>query len=357
MVDRPLGLALAQHVSYDGRTWQVVALSGSTVTLRTDAGDLSAVLLTHLVACADFEVLDQPGLVPLAADSLLQAVDPAVRDRVRRLESHILQVDTGLWPSDETAADVRYALSVRVNERVKSKVAELAGTDLAVSIRQLHRLRIAYRNGGVIGLLERRAREQLAGKDPLATADDRVLSALRVAMNQRVQGSTITRKTMFIQVRAALAKSFGGQLEVPSDRELYRLTALLDQGRHTFGAATTRRTNDNRPERPFTSSVTLRPGEQVQIDTNTIDIMCRYGDGIARRAELTIAVDVATRTILAGVIAPSTKAVDATAVLARMVVPQPLRPGWPEALMLARSGLPFEPLVSLAGSSRPRRCR
>ena len=343
------GLALAQRVRYDGHLWQVVALSGSRVTLRTDAGDLTAVLLTHLVGSADFELLDQWKVPLVAADSLLEAVDPAVRDRVKRLEGHILQVDTGLWPGDEDerVADPRYDGSVRVNQRVQSKVAELADTDLATSVRQFHRSRMAYRADGLVGLLDRRVREQLAGRDPLATADDRVLSALREAMNRQASGSTITRKTMFIQVRAAVAKAHGEQVQVPSDRELYRLVALLDQGRHTFGAATTRRTNDNRPERPFTSSVTLRPGEQVQIDTNTIDIMCRYADGVARRAELTITVDVATRTILAGVIAPSTKAVDATAVLARMMVPQPLRPGWPESLLLARSGLPFESLVSV----------
>ncbi len=114
MVDRILGLALAQQVFYDGRGWKVVALSGSTVTLRTDCGDLSAVLLTHLVASADFEVLDRPRADPLPPDSLLEAVDPAVRDRVRRLECHILQVDAGLWPGDQ-AADVRYDVSVPVN--------------------------------------------------------------------------------------------------------------------------------------------------------------------------------------------------------------------------------------------------
>ena len=40
-----------------------------------------------------------------------------------------------------------------------------------------------------------------------------------------------------------------------------------------------------------------------------------------------MAVDAATRSILAGVIAPTAKAVDAAAVLARMLVPEPMRPG------------------------------
>jgi hypothetical protein len=32
--------------------------------------------------------------------------------------------------------------------------------------------------------------------------------------------------------------------------------------------------------------------------------MCRFADGVIRRAELTMAVDAATRTILAGIIGP-----------------------------------------------------
>lgn len=348
MAERVGVITLGSRVDYDGLGWVVVAIHGPAVTLQSASdGQLAAVLVSHLLTATDFQLLDQPGAaVPVPADSLLDGLPAAERDRVRRLETHLVQLDDDSLGVDESDLPGGRR-PAGVQERLVAKVAELAGTDLAVGLRQLHRLRTAYRAEGSIGLVEGRFREQLTGRDPFRSFDDRVVTALREAMSHQVNGSTITRRTMFIQVREALAMAHGEQLHVPADRELYRLAALLDQGRHIFGAATTRRTNDNRPERPFTSSVTLRPGEQVQIDTNTIDIMCRYGDGIARRAELTITVDVATRTILAGVIAPSTKAVDATAVLARMVVPQPLRPGWPESLLLARSGLPFESLVSL----------
>jgi len=341
-------ITLGSRIGYDGRTWMVVAIQGLAVTLQSAAdGQLAAVLVSHLLTAIDFVLLDQPQVVvSVPADSLLEGLPPAEQHRVRRLEAHLIELEDDPAQSTESDAAGRPRLA-GVQERMAAKVEELAGTDLAVGIRQLHRLRTAYRADGSMGLVEGRLREQLTGRNPFRGFDDRVVTAMREAMSHQVNGSTITRKTMFIQVREALTKAHGEQLQVPADRDLYRLAALLDQGQHTFGAATTRRTNDNRPERPFTSSVTLRPGEQVQIDTNTIDIMCRYADGIARRAELTITVDVATRTILAGVIAPSTKAVDATAVLARMVVPQPLRPGWPESLLLARSGLPFESLVSL----------
>ncbi len=56
-----------------------------------------------------------------------------------------------------------------------------------------------------------------------------------------------------------------------------------------------------------------------------------FDDGIARRVELTASVDVTTRTIAAGLLRPmGTKAVDAWLLLARMLVPEPMRPGRPE---------------------------
>ena len=61
--------------------------------------------------------------------------------------------------------------------------------------------------------------------------------------------------------------------------------------------------------------------------------MVLLDDGVPVRAELTIAVDVATRTICAAVLRPvGTKAVDAALLLARMLVPEPMRPGWSAAL-------------------------
>ena len=58
-------------------------------------------------------------------------------------------------------------------------------------------------------------------------------------------------------------------------------------------------------------------------------------------------VDVATRTIAAAVLRPTTKAVDASLLLARTLTPEPMRPGWPDALRMARSVLPHQRLVAI----------
>nr|WP_329618637.1 hypothetical protein [Streptomyces sp. S465] len=55
---------------------------------------------------------------------------------------------------------------------------------------------------------------------------------------------------------------------------------------------------------------------------------------------MTIAVDVATRAILAAVLCPGgTQAVDAALLLAEMAVPHPSKPTWPDALRFTHSQL------------------
>jgi transposase InsO family protein len=76
--------------------------------------------------------------------------------------------------------------------------------------------------------------------------------------------------------------------------------------------------------------------------------MVLLGNGVIARADLTIAVDVATRTICAAVLRPvGTKAVDAALLLARMLVPEPMRPGWAGSLRMAASRLPHARLVGI----------
>ena len=109
----------------------------------------------------------------------------------------------------------------------------------------------------------------------------------------------------------------------------------------------------------FTPSFAARPGEQVQIDSTPIDVLVLLDDGLPVRADLTIAVDVATRTICAAVLRPvGTKAVDAALLLARMLVPEPMRPGWSQALRMAASRLPHARLLDIdtrmqAAAARP----
>jgi hypothetical protein len=49
----------------------------------------------------------------------------------------------------------------------------------------------------------------------------------------------------------------------------------------------------------------------------------------------------------AAVLRPTTKSVDASVLLARALTPESVRPGWPEALRMSRSALPYERLLAI----------
>ncbi len=172
---------------------------------------------------------------------------------------------------------------------------------------------------------------------------------LAAHLEAETEQSTGTRTRLHHRVQETLAAEYGpGVVPMPSRATFYRLVAALSAGRHTFGKATTRRSMANRPAAPFTPTIATRPGEQVQIDSSPLDVLAVYDDGMTGRVELTMAVDVATRTICAAVLRPAaTKAVDAALLLARILVPEPMRPGWAEALAMAHSRLPHQRLLSL----------
>jgi hypothetical protein len=89
------------------------------------------------------------------------------------------------------------------------------------------------------------------------------------------------------------------------------------------------------------------PGEVVQIDSTPLDVLVLLDSGVVGRVELTGMIDVATRTVTAAALRPTTKSVDASVLLARTLTPEPMRPGWAEALRMSRSVLPHRRLSGI----------
>ncbi|MFF3431364.1 hypothetical protein [Streptomyces sp. NPDC002602] len=79
------------------------------------------------------------------------------------------------------------------------------------------------------------------------------------------------------------------------------------------------------PDRVFEDVVVCRPGELMEIDSTPFDVLIRLENGVVDRVELTGLADIATRTIAAAVLQPTTKSVDAALLLARAVTLAPMR--------------------------------
>jgi transposase InsO family protein len=345
-------LRIGDRVVYEGLEHQVAAVSGTWVRLVSADGVPSAVLLSHLVGSDGFEIMGQEQYSrphPALGAQGLEDLPPEAVARARLWERHVVEVETGLPPGAPAGAvsQPQYDPATHsVRERDAAKARELTTAGMATSARTVQRMRQRYREHGLRGLVDSRS---MRPTHAFGRADPRVVEAIGEAVSAETGRSTGTRDRLRRRVQEILDGRYGAaEVKVPSKATFNRLVNAVAAGRHTFGAATTRRSMANRPEGPFTATWAARPGQQVQIDTTVLDVMALFDDGHARRVELTAAVDVATRTICAAVLRPvGTKAVDASLLLARMLVPEPMRPGWAETLRMSASRLPHRRLADV----------
>lgn len=335
-------LRVGDWVSYDDSDHQVVALTGTAVRLRSSHAVESVVLASHLMAAPGFAVLGTEPLPGLEPFGLLDSLPAPVLAAAKEWEHHVVEVTTGLPPGTAPGTVSRAGYDPALHSLAERDAAKAA--ELGVSVRTLQGRRARYSAQGLWGLVDQRA---VRIHEATGRADARLVTAVRDAIDAETHISTGTRSRLMRRVVKALEAAYGpGVVPIPSTTTFYKLVDVLSTGRHTFGSAVTRRQTANRPNGPFTPTFAARPGEQVQIDSTPLDVMVVLDSGITARADLTIAVDVASRTICAAVLRPvGTKTVDASLLLARMLVPEPMRPGWSQALRMAASRLPHARLT------------
>ncbi|WYB40028.1 transposase [Streptomyces sp. GD-15H] len=335
---------LGAYVTFEGRAWQVAAVAGASVRLVDEGGQTASVLASFLFADPAFAVVDSPapGVVPWG---LMEAVPARERERALAWQRHIREIETGLPGGPGSGGMPRPAYDPEqrsMAEREQAKADELAQLGWPqVSRATVRRMRARYHAGGLMGLIPRR-QARATGR-----ADERVVAAVLEALRRQRGRSKGTLKGLRQLAGQILADTHGpGVVKVPPPSTFNRLVRVLaDPLEHPGRPA---RTATATPVRPFTPTVALRPGELVQVDTTRLDVMAVGEDGHPVRPELTIALDVATRSVVAAVLREeSTKAVDAALLLAEMAVPHPARPGWPAHLRLAHAAVPYDRLLAL----------
>ncbi|MGW6571135.1 integrase catalytic domain-containing protein [Streptomyces sp. NPDC054945] len=331
-------------ITYKDGDHQVVALAGTSVRLRSQDGAESVVLASYLMATPDFAVTGTEPLPTLEPFGLLATLPEAARAAAQEWESHIVEVETGLPPSVEPGTPVRPEYDPACRSLVER--AQAKADELGVSLRTVQGKRSRYAQQGLWGLVDQRL---VRMTEATGRADARLVAVIREALDAETHTSTGTRSRLIRRVIKMVEATHGeGVVPLPSKNTFYKLVDALSTGRHSFGSAVTRRQTANRPQGPFTPTFADRPGEQVQIDSTPLDVMVVLDSGLTARADLTIAVDVATRTVCAAVLRPvGTKAVDASLLLARMLVPEPMRPDWSQALRMAASRMPHRRLLGV----------
>ncbi|MDT7847774.1 transposase [Streptomyces justiciae] len=348
---RPV-VAVGAYVRFRGLRWQVVALAGQRFHLAGEQGADEVVLAGHLFADPAFAVLGAEAEQAQAVSQwgLFETAPAAAREKALAWQRHIREVECGLPGGTGSVGSMRAEYDPErwtLAEREHAKAQELTALGFGrVSRATVQRMRLAYRKQGLWGLVDHRTARSSKGSG--GRQDERVVAAVKDVLRGQRGRSKGTVKALMPLVAQLLKDRHGDSVPMPAQATFYRLVnQLAHPADHPGTAVRTAPITDD--GRPLTPTVALRPGEQVQIDTTRLDVLALFEDGSVGRPELTIAVDVATRAILAAVLRPGgTQAVDAALLLAEMAVPHPARPTWPAALHFAHSALlPGERLLSL----------
>jgi putative transposase len=347
-LSRPRLLSVGDRVRFAGREHTVVALADSSVRLVDDAQGASVVLLVHLLASEGFSVLSTGPVRPLVpASGVLEGLPPEVVERARWWQRHLVELMTGRPPEGPDGVVLaQYDPQIHsLRQRELTKLAELRAAGAEVGLSTLQRARERFERDGVIGLVDGRLLKPSAGT---SRADPRVVAAIEKVVVAQTDRSTVSGQVLLHRVRRELEEVHGrGVVAMPSRATFYRLLEAVSTGRHTLGSARTRRSLDKQPKRMFGQLTAARPGEVMEIDSTPLDVLVVHDNGQVDTCELTALVDLATRTLAAVVLRPSTKAVDAAMLLARAMTPEPMRPGWADALRMSRSVLPHASLLPL----------
>jgi hypothetical protein len=309
-VSRPPRLGVDDEIRCSGGLFAVVGLTGNTVRLSSRSGVQTTTLATQLFTDPAFAVVTQ-SRAPLPPQGLLDGMPDDLVEQARWWERHILEV---INPATVAAAAGEGNPSGRtLRQRELAKVAELQAAGDTVVLRTLQRMRRRYETAGLWGLLDGRATREpgtAAGR-----VDPRVVAATRQAISEQTNASTGTAARLRRRTEQLLAAEHGLAAEsvaavMPSRSTFYRLVDRLAAGRHTLGSARTRRSLAERPAGPFGTVTAVRPGEWMQIDSSPLNVAAVLEDGVVERVELTWLIDVATKSIPAAVLRPSTKSVD-----------------------------------------------
>ncbi|MGR6919115.1 hypothetical protein ACU635_33115 [[Actinomadura] parvosata] len=333
---------------------QVVGQGGSEVHLLSAAGEWTTIYVAALMAAPGFRLLNEsPVDLPSSTVDRAALLDGLAEDKAvsaRDLEAHLNEIKTGYRSGDpEQAAPGEprpaydQALHPRVSDRVKAKAAELGMGETTVW-RKLRRYREERRSGLIDG-------RGAVVRDPLARADRRVLDAILVQhrVGER-EDSTGGLDRFYRRLQDRLDDEHGpGVVTLPSSSTIARYVEQLLPGQYTFGRAPSRRSVAARPQRSYRAEEAVRPGQVVMIDATPLDVIAYdpIGD-VTHKVHLVLAIDVATRTLLAWrMTVGDTRAVDVVMLLNEAVTPEPMRPGWKQSLAFRMLRLPITREVEL----------
>ncbi|MEV7217651.1 transposase [Kitasatospora cineracea] len=347
-------ICVEDWVEFEDERHQVTAVDGNRIRLRAITGHRITIMLSELLTDSSFRA----GAVPpartggdddlgLDRGGILATLPADVRDDALEREAHLLELTTGYSSGDPLNPQPgeprpEYHPDLSMTDRVRSKAAEIG-----LKERRVRELLDEWGSMGLWALVDRR---KARIRNPLKNLDARVIQAIREQARAEALDSSSAVTTRFRRrTQNRLDTDYGtGEVPLPKDDTFRRAVRLL-LDHSPSDPAYQRAAATNQPDRPYGNVIAHRPGQVVMLDTTPLDVLAWDAPtGAMHRAELTVALDVATRSILAWRLTPAgTKAIDIGLLLADVMTPEPMRPAWDDALRYSMLRLPYERILTI----------
>ena len=222
-----------------------------------------------------------------------------------------------------------------LRQRVAAKASELG-----CSVGKLHQKRGELLRRGVPALVDGRAARSATGSG----VDTRLRDAILAEAKELAEASDVRKMQFRARVASRLARESGEPLKLPGSRPTFN--RIVDDVLRSTGLfrlpAKSRRSAQAAPSETFGSLLAERPGEYVAIDTTSLDVFAI--DPFTFQwvgLDLTAAIDVCTRSILAFRLTPfSTQGVDLALLLSDLLSPTPMDGRWPSDVPYPYCGVP-----------------
>jgi len=350
----------------DNTLWTVVMLTGSAVTCRNSIHESAVISVTEVLEHATWEeddAEDASGAQP-ATDNLSTTVGAPVTESARKRITAVNLLTTGYEDGIlDTDKDPHPVYGPQNGETLGKRIAAYAAEN-NITERSIKSWLSKARKDGAAALIDKRA---VPIKRPLGNCPREIAEAFHAVINDREGQSDTTDTMLLLRVKQHVRATHGEDFPLPSLRTLRR---YHEQFKEFYGlnvGTKTRKGYALAPERSGAPIVLSRPFELVEIDTWSWDgFVADDFNGKATTLELTVALDVFTRSIVAWRVAPkATKGVDAALLLHDMLAPKSWDPAWgdlarwrygvPERLLLPAgcedvklAGVPFGPATTLS---------
>ena len=352
---------LGDIITWDGTDWYVDARGPKGTRLSPVlSGEPVWVSLDVIGNHEDFEYLgagDERGNV--AAERIeLARLPKETRDEVIFWRDNLNEARFGVVNPNDPAAVPRegYGDGTTVDGRFRKKAEELTNAGFPITSRGLYKKDAKLRDEGIVGLVNRTKFKTTTGP----VIDDRIKKAAAHVIAENLGASTRTAIKYLQMVKVRVAHDNPGvEIAWPSDRTMRRyLTPLLDEARLT-GTARERKSHSNKPKRAYRPVLATYPGQYVEIDTNTADLMVMMPNGNVDRPYVTIAIDVCTRSIVGFHVHPAQpSAFDHRILLIRSVMPRGIdENAEPSAWLANAPSLPGSTMVAMGQAAAESKAR